>query len=129
MVPLIQQRIKTLSEAASWLDFFFQEYLEYDANLLIGKKMDVVESQNALRRARITLADLAEFSVEVIEPALRELAENLGLKVGQLLGIIRVAVSGKKVAPPLFETLAILGQERTLARMDRGLDALARLGD
>ena len=129
MVPLIQQRIKTLSEAASWLDFFFQEYLEYDANLLIGKKMDVVESQNALRRARITLADLAEFGVEAIEPALRELAENLGLKVGQLLGIIRVAVSGKKVAPPLFETLAILGQERTLARMDRGLDALARLAD
>jgi glutamyl-tRNA synthetase len=128
MVPLVQERIKTLSEAVSWLDFFFQQDLEYDANLLIGKNMDVAESQNALSQARTTLACLGEFGVETIEPTLRELAENLSLKLGPLLGIIRVAVTGKTVAPPLFETLAILGQERTLARIDRGLNALDLLG-
>ncbi len=127
MVPLIQERLRTLDEAASWLDFFFLGDLEYDANLLVGKKMDVVESQDALRQARATLAGLPDFSAEAIEPALRNLADQLGLKVGQLLGIIRVAVSGKSVAPPLFETLAILGQERSLMRIDRGLDALAHL--
>jgi glutamyl-tRNA synthetase len=129
MVPLIQERLKTLGEAASWLDFFFQQDLEYDAHLLVGKKMDAAESQDALRQARTTLAGLPEFGVEAIEPALRNLADHLGLKVGQLLGIIRVAVSGKKVAPPLFETLAILGREQSLARIDRGLDALARLAN
>ncbi len=129
MVPLVQERIKTLSEGASWLDFFFQQDLEYDANLLIDKKMDLAESQNALSQARTTLAGLGDFGVETTEPALKELAENLDLKLGQLLGIIRVAVTGKTVAPPLFETLAILGQERTLARIDRGLDALALLAD
>jgi len=128
MVPLVQERIKTLSEAVSWLDFFFQQDLEYDANLLIGKNMDVAESQYALSQARTTLACLGEFGVETIEPTLRELAENLSLKLGPLLGIIRVAVTGKTVAPPLFETLAILGQERTLARIDRGLNALDLLG-
>jgi glutamyl-tRNA synthetase len=127
MVPLIQERVKTLGEAVSWLDFFFQQDLEYNVGLLVGKKMDAAESQDALRQARATLASLPEFGVEAIEAALRKLADDLGLKVGQLLGIIRVAVSGKTVAPPLFETLAILGQEQSLARIDCGLDALARL--
>jgi glutamyl-tRNA synthetase len=127
MVPLVQERLTTLDEAASWLDFFFRQELEYDASLLVGKKMDAAGSLDALRQARAALADLPDFGAEAIEPALRNLADELGLKVGQLLGIIRVAVSGKRVAPPLFETLAILGQERSLARIDRGLDALARL--
>ena len=55
--------------------------------------------------------------------------EELGLKVGQLLGTVRVAVSGKTVAPPLFETLSILGRERTLSRIDRGIVALSESGD
>jgi glutamyl-tRNA synthetase len=127
MVPLVQERLTTLDEAASWLDFFFQQNLEYDAGLLVGKKMDAAESQDALSQARTVLADLPEFDAETIESALRNLADDLDLKVGQLLGIIRVAVSGKRVAPPLFETLAILGQTQSLARIDHGLDELARL--
>ncbi|MGD9146051.1 MAG: glutamate--tRNA ligase [Anaerolineae bacterium] len=127
MVPLVRERLTTLDEAPSWLDFFFQQDLEYDAGLLVGKKMDAAESLDALTQARATLAGLPGFGVEAIEPALRNLADDLGLKVGQLLGIIRVAVSGKKVAPPLFETLAILGREQSLARIDRALDSLACL--
>ena len=68
-----------------------------------------------------------DFEAETIEPPLRALAADLALKVGQLLGIIRVAVTGKKVAPPLFETLAVLGQERSLTRLDQGIAALASL--
>jgi glutamyl-tRNA synthetase len=124
IVPLIQQRLKTLKEAVNWIDFFFQKDLEYDANLLVGKKMDAAESQSALQQARQTLSALPSFDVEVIDTSLRTLAAEKGLKVGQLLGIIRVAVSGKTVAPPLFETLAILGQARILARIDHGIEAL-----
>jgi len=127
IVPLIQQRLKTLKEAVNWIDFFFQKDLEYDANLLVDKKMDAAGSQSALQQARQTLAALPSFDVEVIDTSLRTLAAEKGLKVGQLLGIIRVAVSGKTVAPPLFETLAILGQERILTRIDQGIEALEGL--
>jgi glutamyl-tRNA synthetase len=125
MVPLIQERIKTLAEAVDWLDFFFQEDIQYDPELLVAKKMDAASSLDALTRTREVLASLDTFEVEAIESSLRVLADGLGLKVGQLLGSLRVAVTGKKVAPPLFETLAILGRARTLDRIDSGIDALA----
>ena len=129
LVPLIQERLKTLSEAADWIDFFFQEPDGYDANLLVGKKMTVADSRDALQQARDRLAALPNFEVETIDGALRALADELGLKVGQLLGVVRVAVSGKTVAPPLFETLSILGRERVVARIDRGLEALSNLAE
>ena len=125
MVPLIQERLKTLNEATQWLDFFFQEELAYDASLLIGKNMTADESLEALKQARETLAALPDFAAETIEPALRDLAARQGSKVGVLLGMVRVAVTGKQVAPPLFETLSILGRERTLARMDRAIELLS----
>jgi glutamyl-tRNA synthetase len=125
MVPLIQERLKTLAEAVDWLDFFFQQDLEYEPELLMGKKMKADETRVALRQARERLAALPVFEVEAIDASLRALADDLSLKVGQLLGIIRVAVTGKTVAPPLFETLAILGRDQTLARIDRGLERLA----
>ena len=129
IVPLIQERLKTLSEAADWIDFFFQEPADYDANLLVGKKMTVAGSRDALQQARDRLASLPDFEVETIDSALRALADELGVKVGPLLGVVRVAVSGKKVAPPLFETLSILGRERVLARIDRGLEVMSTLAE
>lgn len=125
IVPLIQERLKTLKEAVQWVDFFFQEHLEYDANLLIGKNMTADESLDALKQAQETLADLPDFGAETIEAALRDLAARQGSKVGVLLGIVRIAVTGKGVAPPLFETLSILGRERTLARMDSAIEILS----
>jgi glutamyl-tRNA synthetase len=127
LVPLVQERLKTLKEAVNWLDFFFKDQLDYDPALLVGKKMDALGSLHALQEARTVLADLSPFQAETIDPALRSLAETLGLKVGQLLGIIRIAVSGKQVAPPLFETLAILGQARTMERIDLALEALSQM--
>ena len=124
MAPLVQERLKTLNEAVGWLDFFFQDEIVYDAGQLIAKKMDAAGSLLALQQAREMLAGLSSFEAETIDPALRALAETLELKVGQLLGIIRVAVTGKAVAPPLFETLAILGREKTLVRIDEGIEAL-----
>jgi glutamyl-tRNA synthetase len=129
LAPLIQERLKTLSEAADWIDFFFQEPDDYDANLLVGKKMTVADSRDALQQARDKLAALPDFEVETIDSALRALADELGLKVGQMLGVARVAVSGKTVAPPLFETLSILGRERVLARIDHGLEAISTLAE
>ncbi len=125
VVPLIQERIKTLAEVVDKAAFFFRKELEYDADLLIGKKMTATESLAALRRTRDILAALPDFAVETTEQALRTLADELGLKAGPLFGIVRVAVTGEQVSPPLFETMAVLGQAQTITRLDHAIEILA----
>ncbi len=124
IVPLIQERLKKLTEAAEWVDFFFVDRISYEPALLVGKKMTAAESLSALRKARETLAARPDFEEKTLEETLRALLEELGLKAGQLFGIIRVAVTGKKVAPPLFGTLSILGRERVLERLDYAEEVL-----
>jgi glutamyl-tRNA synthetase len=127
IVPLVQERLKKLTEVVEWTDFFFTAELDYDPQLLIGKKMTAEESLATLRKARETLAVLPDFEEDTLEEALRALADELGLKARQLFGIVRVAATGKKVAPPLFGTLGILGRERVLERLDDAEEALEGL--
>jgi glutamyl-tRNA synthetase len=131
LVPLIHERLEELGEAPGLLEFFFRDVgprpdvaLPYDPALLVPKNLDVAAAAAALRAARDRLAALETWSEGQIEEQLRALAEELGLKTGQLFGAIRVAVTGRTVAPPLFETLAALGRERTLARLDAAAQAL-----
>jgi glutamyl-tRNA synthetase len=114
IVPLVRERLKTLRDAAPLIGFFFQDGVEYDPAELVQRKMDEASTKQALSRSHDALAALDSFDEDSIEAALRELAGELDLKVGQLLGSIRVATTGLKVAPPLFGTLEILGRERSL---------------
>jgi glutamyl-tRNA synthetase len=85
--------------------------------LLVPKKMDPAGTAAALGAVYDELAKLETWSEGQLEEALRALVEQLGLKAGQLFGAVRVAITGRTVAPPLFETLATLGRERSLARI------------
>jgi glutamyl-tRNA synthetase len=125
--PLIQERIKTLNEVIALTGFFLADDISFDSGALIGKKMDASSSLAALQSARKALEDLDSFDAASIDHALRALADELGLKAGQLFGIIRVATTGKKVAPPLFGTLAVLGKKRTLERMKQAEEKLSLL--
>ena len=146
VAPLIQERINTLAEAATYADFFFIDTPEYDSNLLIGKNMTKESATRALETAQQELGKLAvlresatmvsegeqqrlgqleAFDAEVLEVLLRPLAEKLKLKTGQLFGVLRMAVTGRTATPPLFQTMAVLGKERCLKRI--GV-ALAKLG-
>jgi glutamyl-tRNA synthetase len=127
VTPLIQERIKTLADAIDLTDFVFNDKIGYEAEALIGKKMDASASLEALQRTRGMLTDLSEFDEATLEPALRAQADELGLKAGQLFGIVRVATTGKSVAPPLFGTLAVLGRDRTLARLQLAEEMLGAL--
>ena len=128
LVPLIQERMKVLTDAVVLVDFFFTEEIHYDPQLLIGKKMDPATSLEALRSVyQVLEGGMPSFDEESLEASLRGLTDELGLKAGQLFGIIRVAVTGKRVAPPLFGTLSILGQERVLARLRQADEALSGL--
>lgn len=124
LIPLIHERLEELSEAPELLEFFYREVSYPDPSLIIQKKMDAAATVAALRAAHKRLAELAEWREETLETALRGLVEDLGLKAGQLFGALRVAATGRKVAPPLFETLAALGQERSLTRIAQAASAL-----
>jgi glutamyl-tRNA synthetase len=125
LTPLVHERLEELAEAPELLDFFFRDVEYPDPALLIQKKTDAPTTIEALRAAHAHLAALEIWSESHLEETLRALAEELGLKAGQLFGAIRVAVTGRTVAPPLFETLAALGQERSLARIAAAGQALA----
>jgi glutamyl-tRNA synthetase len=128
IVPLVQERMQRLDEAPGLVDFFFVEELpDYDSLLLIPKKMGASDTLGLLGQARGVLAEIAPFTHDALEAALRGLADTLGVKAGQLFFPIRVAVCGRTVAPPLFGTLEILGRERALKRLDGALERLKAL--
>ncbi len=128
VVPLERERLKKLSEAPEMLSFFFVEDLAYDAALLTPKGMSRAGAEAALERAASTAEGVGDWSRDALEVAYRALAEEMGLKTGQLFGCIRVAVTGRTAAPPLFDTLAVLGRERCLNRLRAALDAARTLG-
>jgi glutamyl-tRNA synthetase len=124
VIPLIRERIKTLKEAVAVADFFFLEELPpYDGTELIPQKGDRQLAVRILEHAG-PLLEAAEFRREAIEAALRGGAEALGVKPGQMFQPIRVAVCGRKNAPPLFETLEVVGKQACLHRIGQ---AIARL--
>jgi glutamyl-tRNA synthetase len=125
IVPLVRERLKRLDVVVEWTAFLFREIEPPPAEKLVGKKMTPEQSLAALRRARGLLADVEPFEPEAMELPMRALVGQLGLKAGQLFGIVRWAVTGQKVAPPLFGSLAILGRERMLHRLDAAEEVLA----
>ena len=124
VAPLVQERIKLLSDVQTVADFFFVEQLApYDPAELIPQKGDRDLALKVLQTALQTLGK-TEFNHAALDAALRGAAETLHIKAGQMFQPIRVAVCGRKTAPPLFETLEVIGQQRTLARIDQAIAAL-----
>ncbi len=126
-VPLIQERIRTLDEAVDMAGFFFQPDVRPEPSELVGKKMSAQDSARAAERAHEVIQALSESEFEQLEHALRDLADELGIKAGQLFGILRVAVTGQKVSPPLIESMVIIGKEIVLARIERAAQILISL--
>ena len=124
ITPLIQERIRLLRDVLLVADFFFaQELAPYPATELIPKKGDAAMALRSLQKALETLAT-AEFTHDGLDAALRSAAESLGIKAGQMFEPIRVAVCGRKTAPPLFGTLEVLGREICLARIEQAIAKL-----
>lgn len=124
ITPLIQDRIRTLDEAVSMAGFFFMEDVSPNPEDLIGKNMTSDESADAADRAFMEMSEVEPFEADELEKKLRILAEELDLKPGQLFGILRVAVTGQKISPPLFESMEIVGREKVLERTARGTKLL-----
>ena len=107
------------------VDFFYVEPEPPKPEDMIGRRMDAEMVVTALTESRELLANIASFDTDTLNSELRELATKTGMKAGQLFTPIRVAATGKRIAPPLFETLEVLGREKTLLRLERALDVMA----
>lgn len=127
VVPLIQNRIVTLDDAPVMGGFFFREDVEPAPQDLIGKQMTPAESAMAARKAYDILSGLPEIRQDTAEGPLRLLAESLGLSAGQLFGILRAAVTGQTVSPPLFESMAVIGKAKVLERIQNTIDILEHM--
>lgn len=113
--PLVQERVHLLGEAADMLAFLFTETVEVEQAAMKGMPQNLME---VLTAAETVLADLETWDLDSIEPALRTaLIDELQLKPRHAFGPVRTAVSGRKVSPPLFESLVIMGQEQSLERI------------
>ena len=124
LAPLFRERIKTFSEAAAIVNFFLIDELPpYDSAELIPQKGDAAMALAALRKGSEVLA-MCEFDHHSLDAALRAGSQELKIKPGQMFQPIRVAVCGRKNAPPLFETLEVLGRETCLKRIGKAIEML-----
>jgi glutamyl-tRNA synthetase len=126
VAPHIQERMKTLKDAKDQVAFLFTDDLEYDAAVLIPKKKDRASTLQALARAAAVLGTVTPFTHDPIKLALEGLAEEIGWSRSEVNGAaIRVAVTGRTVGPPLYESLELLGKARALERIERAREKLA----
>ena len=126
VTPLIRERIKLLGEASAAADFFFVEPLPpYDVQELIPPKGDAALAKKILLEAEAVAGALPGFDHATLEAAMREAATRLGVKAGPMFQPIRVAVCGRRNAPPLFESMQIVGRELCLRRIAHAISMLS----
>ncbi|MCD9153436.1 glutamate--tRNA ligase [Aeromicrobium duanguangcaii] len=116
--PLVQERSNLLTEAADMLAFLFAGD-DFTVDPDDAAKQLNEDGLEVAKAAREALAGVGEWNTESIEAALRQaLVEERGLKPRLAFGPVRVAVTGKRISPPLFESMELLGREASLARLD-----------
>ena len=127
MIPLIHTRMDTLTQGPPMIAFLFTPDDAFAMDPDDAAKVMGEGSAEVLTAARTALAALPEWTTDSIEAALREaLIDGLGRKPKVAFGPVRVAVTGRRISPPLFESLELLGRDSSLRRLDA---AVALTGD
>jgi glutamyl-tRNA synthetase len=124
LAPHVQERTKLMTEIAPMVEFLCDKPLQRDMEAMFQKGMDTPKAREILERTYSALEALADFSVQPISDTLRQVATDLGLKPGNAFVVLRVAVTGKTVTPPLFESFAVLGKAKVLQRITETLALL-----
>jgi glutamyl-tRNA synthetase len=127
IVPLLRERLVTLDDCLSFGSFFFKEDVSPNPDDLIAKGLDAKKSAEIAQRSYQILAGLPDISHEGCEPPLRAYIEESGLNANQVFGILRAAITGQKVSPPLFESMEIIGREKCLARIQNAIGILEKM--
>jgi glutamyl-tRNA synthetase len=124
LATLVVDRLKTLCELPRLVGFLFTDDVVVDENAR-SKVLQKDGAESALIAARKTLTLVEAFDADAVEEALRELPERLDMKPRVAFQSVRVAVTGTTVSPPLFESIALLGREATLSRLDAAIPLTA----
>jgi len=124
ITPLIRERLVTLDDCLAFASFFFKENVEPNPEDLIAKGLDAKQSSEVARKSYEILSALPEISHQTAEPPMRAYVESSGLNANQVFGILRVALTGQKVSPPLFESMEIIGKEKCLQRLQSAIRIL-----
>ena len=129
IIPLVQERLKTLADAPDMLSYFFEEALDYDPSNVVQRGMDTPGTHAAIVRAQSDLASVppAEFDHENLENILRATGNDLELSGRQFFGALRTAITGRTATPPLFEMMEVMGRERVLGRLEAAAEKLSVL--
>ncbi len=125
LLPLVHERLKTLNDATDALSFFFLEEVHPDVEALPGRKSDPETAVRSLEASLELLKSVEPFEPEHLEAEFRALAEKLGMKPGPLFTPVRVAVTGSSMAPPLFDTIAAIGREKVVVRVENAIRLLS----
>lgn len=126
VTPLIRERLVTLDDCLAFASFFFKETVEPAVEDLIAKGLDARQSAEVARKSYEILSALPDVSHQTAEPPMRTYVERSGFNAGQVFGILRAAVTGQKVSPPLFESMEIIGREKCLARLQNAIALLEK---
>ena len=123
LIELYQTRSHTLKEMAEQMEVYFVDDVAYDPDV-VKKHVRDDDLADRMRALRATLAQTEPFDVTATEQALRALATERGVGAGKLIHPLRLALTGKGASPPIFDVAAVLGKEKTLARLDRFIERL-----
>jgi len=128
IIPLIRERLVTLDDCLLFAAWFFKDTVEPNPAELVAKNLTIDQSAEIARRALEILEALPDLTPATVEPPLRSLVEQLGLSPNQVFGILRTAVTGQTVSPPLFESMEIVGKEKVLERVKNAIEILEKMG-
>ena len=127
IAPLIRERLVTLDDCLAFAGFFFKEDALPNPMDLIAKGLDAKQSAEIARKCIEILSALPDLSHQNVEAPMRAYVESSGLGANQIFGVLRVAVTGQKVSPPLFESMEIIGREKSLKRLRNAIEILKHL--
>jgi glutamyl-tRNA synthetase len=127
IIPLIRERLVTLDDSISFGGFFFKDEVTPVPEDLVAKGLDSKQSAQIAQRAYQILAAQPTISHENCEPPLRAYVEESGLNANQVFGILRVATTGQKISPPLFESMEIIGRDKCLQRIQNAIEVLEKM--
>jgi glutamyl-tRNA synthetase len=127
IIPLIRERLVTLDDCLPFAAWFFKETVTPRPEELVAKNMSAAQSAEVARQSYAILAGLPEISHELAEPPMRALVEKLSLSPNQVFGILRVAITGQTVSPPLFESMEVVGKDKVLERLKDAIGILEKM--
>jgi glutamyl-tRNA synthetase len=127
IIPLIRERLVTLDDCLPFAAWFFKKSIQPNPVDLIAKDLTAAQSVNIFRQAYDMLKMMPDIIPSITEPSMRGLVEHLGLKPNQVFGIIRAAVTGQTVSPPLFDSMGIVGKEKVMERLKTAIEILKKM--